>query len=58
MIYFDEYTRGTYGAIRTCDFVDFEDASEELTMPSGMRHGSVLEVPMEVIEKLLSCAVR
>lgn len=53
LIYFDEYTRGCYGAVRTADFNRFEDVSGQLLFPPGVRHGNALRVPIEVIQNLL-----
>jgi hypothetical protein len=58
LIYYDEYTRGRYGAVRTRDFVEFDEVSEELVMPAGVRHGSVLEVSLDLIQELQSLAIR
>lgn len=54
LIYFDEYTRGHYGALKTNDFLTFEDVTEKLTFPKGVRHGTALAVPRSVIETLLA----
>ena len=35
MVYFDEYTRKRYGAMRTRDFVSWEDVSGVDPLPSG-----------------------
>lgn len=51
-VYFDEYTRGRYGAVRTRDFVHFESWADSLTAPRGMRHGSAFLAPRSVVEGL------
>lgn len=38
-VYYDEYTRGRYGAVRTHDFVHWEKFTDSLKAPRGMRHG-------------------
>jgi hypothetical protein len=45
VVYYDEYTRGRYGAMRTRDFATWEDLSRLIRMPEGARHGTVLEAP-------------
>jgi len=52
LIYFDEYTRRRYGALRTRDFRTFEDVSDRLRMPPGTRHGSAFPVSAAVGEAL------
>jgi beta-galactosidase len=49
VVYFDCYTRGRYGAVRSKDLKTWEDVSGQLSMPEGARHGSVLEVEEKVI---------
>lgn len=51
-VYYDEYTRGHYGAVRTKDFVKFEAWRDSLITPRGIRHGSAFEAGMGVVEKL------
>jgi hypothetical protein len=48
VVYFDEYTRKRYGALRTRDFEAWEDVSDRLSLPPGTRHGSAFAVPAEV----------
>lgn len=53
-VYFDGYTGGGYGAMRTRDWVKWEPLPAKLVVPPGTRHGSALAVPGKVIEKLLA----
>src|SRR5678815_1910367 len=39
-VYYDEYTRGHYGAVRTHDFQRWEPFRDSLKTPRGIRHGS------------------
>ena len=52
MVYFDEYTRKRYGAMRTRDFVSWEDVSESVRFPSGARHGTTIAVPQPIVAAL------
>jgi hypothetical protein len=52
LVYFDEYTRKRYGAMRTADFTTWEDVSASVTFPPGTRHGTALAVPRAVVEGL------
>ena len=54
IIYFDEYSRHQYGALRTKDFTRFEPLESALSMPRGARHGTVITVDREILEGLLS----
>ncbi len=51
-VYFDKYTLNQYGAMRTKDFRTFEDVSDQLVYPTGMRHGTAFAVPAEIFRKL------
>jgi hypothetical protein len=53
-VYYDEYTRGHYGAVRTKDFVTFEPFRDSLHTPRGIRHGSAFLAPASVLKGLLT----
>ncbi|HYV98197.1 MAG TPA: family 43 glycosylhydrolase [Gemmatimonadaceae bacterium] len=53
-VYFDYYTRGRYGAVRTKDFRSFEPFSDSLKAPRGMRHGSAFLAPRSTLRGLLA----
>ncbi len=54
-MYFDHYARPQYyGAVRSKDLAHWEDCSKEMAFPPGQRHGSVLQVPQAVAEKLVN----
>lgn len=53
-VYHDEYTRGHYGAIRTHDWVHWEQFRDSLKTPRGVRHGSAFVVPQSVPQDLLA----
>ena len=42
LVYFDEYNKGGYGAVRTHDFVTFTPVAA--TLPKGIRHGTTFEL--------------
>ena len=54
LIYYDCYTQGHFGAIASEDMKNWTDLTPELSMPTGVRHGTVLAVPGAVVERLLS----
>lgn len=53
-VYYDEYTRGHYGAVRTKEFVIFEPYRDSLSTPRGIRHGSAFLAPASVLKGLLA----
>jgi beta-glucosidase len=53
-VYYDEYTRGHYGAVRTKDFVTFEPFGDSLRTPRGIRHGSAFLASRSVVNGLLA----
>jgi beta-xylosidase len=52
VVYFDCYRDGHYGAVRSRDLKDWEDVTSRLAFPKGARHGTVLQVPKAVVDKL------
>lgn len=51
-VYFDKYTQGKYGAIRSLDMKTWEDVSDSITFPKGVRHGTAFKVDASVVENL------
>ena len=53
IVYFDKYTQGSYGAVRSEDNgKTWTDISDKLTMPKGLRHGTVVAITREEFNKL------
>ena len=52
-VYFDKYSEGHYGVIRSKDLKTWEDISDQLTYPKGMRHGTAFAVSSDIAKKLL-----
>ncbi|MXV52285.1 family 43 glycosylhydrolase [Pedobacter sp. HMF7647] len=44
IIYFDKYTLHRYGAISSGDLENWKDISDEIDLPKGIRHGTILEI--------------
>jgi len=53
-LYFDKYTEKKMGALRSRDLNTWEDISEKITFPEGMRHGTIFEVSPDILEVLLT----
>jgi sucrose-6-phosphate hydrolase SacC (GH32 family) len=52
IVYFDKYREHKYGAVRSDDLSNWEDVSDMLDMPQGIRHGTILEVPVSIVKNL------
>ena len=51
-VYFDKYRDHKYGAIRSKDMKNWEDISEEISFPKGLRHGTVFRVSEMIFDGL------
>lgn len=51
VVYFDKYTQKKYGAVKQTS-KGWEDISEQISFPTGTRHGTVIKVPAELIANL------
>jgi predicted GH43/DUF377 family glycosyl hydrolase len=52
LVYFDKYKEGSFGAIRSKDLKTWEDISNQITVPDGIRHGSILKVSPKIIKNI------
>ena len=62
IVYYDAYMDHNYSASRSRDLTTWEDVTDEMTFIEGdsntrMRHGTIIEVPMSLIERLQSTSV-
>ncbi len=53
VVYFDKYTERQYGAVVSKDLINWREVSGKLTMPDGIRHGTVFKLSRRELEKLL-----
>lgn len=53
IVYFDKYTQHSYGAVTSTDLVHWEDISDKLAMPAGLRHGTVVEITEAELDQVL-----
>lgn len=51
-VYFDRYTEGRYGAIRSKDMVNWDEVSDIINFPQGARHGTAFKVKRSVLDNL------
>ncbi len=54
VVYYDEFKRGCYGAIRSQDLQAWEVISDRVSFPDGARHGTALAVSGDVLARLLA----
>jgi lysophospholipase L1-like esterase len=54
VVYFDVYREHRYGAVRSRDLGGWEDVSAQISVPAGARHGTMLAVSPDVVERLRS----
>ncbi|MTK52352.1 MAG: family 43 glycosylhydrolase [Paludibacter sp.] len=52
-VYFDKYRDHKYGAVRSKDGKNWEDVSDKVSFPKGMRHGTAFQVSSAVLDSLL-----
>ena len=53
-IYYDAYRKFIFGAAKTKDFVNFTDATEEVSIPKGHKHGTIFKAPASIVNNLLN----
>ncbi|MGO4292027.1 glycoside hydrolase family 43 protein [Chitinophaga sp. RAB17] len=53
IVYFDKYTQHSYGAVESTDLKTWKDVSGKLSMPAGLRHGTVVAVSAKEFDLLL-----
>jgi hypothetical protein len=56
LLYFDEYTRHRYGALRSRDLTTWQPVTEPVTFPQGVRHGTAFAVSPAVLATLTASA--
>lgn len=57
LVYFDKYMDKKMGAVASKDLVHWEDISDVVNFPEGMRHGTVFKVTAEEFSKLKASAI-
>lgn len=51
-VYFDKYRNHQYGAVRSNNLKNWEEISNLVSFPSGIRHGTAFKVSLEFFDKL------
>jgi len=52
LIYYDAYREKKYGAMKTSDFKTFTDASAQVSVPEGHKHGTIFMASRKILKKL------
>ena len=52
IVYFDQYRKQTFGAIRSNNLQNWDDISKDVSFPNGARHGSVFKVSEKFFNRL------
>ena len=53
LVYFDKYRERTYGLVISKDLKNWTDVSDKLEFPQGSRHGTILQVSNQVLDRLI-----
>jgi beta-xylosidase len=53
LVYYDQYRDKIFGAMKTKDFKTFTDATKEVSLPQGHKHGTIFEVKKKKVKGLL-----
>ena len=54
IVYFDKYRDHQYGAISSTDLKNWTDISEKISLPTGIRHGSIFKISKTEFDRLVS----
>lgn len=52
VVYFDKYTEHSMGAVQSADLKKWDDISDRISFPEGMRHGTIFKVTRAEFKKL------
>lgn len=53
IVYFDKYRDHKYGAVESTDLENWTDVSDKISLPKGIRHGSIFRITGAEMEVLL-----
>ncbi len=52
IVYFDKYRDHKYGAVQSADLKNWTDISDKISLPEGLRHGTILKISRKEFEGL------
>jgi hypothetical protein len=50
IVYFDKYRDHKYGAVQSTDLINWTDISDKISLPKGIRHGSIFKISKREFE--------
>ena len=53
IVYFDKYRDHKYGAVQSQDLINWTDISDKISLPKGIRHGSIFRISRTELDGLL-----
>ena len=53
IVYFDKYRDHNYGAVQSADLKNWTNISDQMSLPRGIRHGTIFKVTKEELVKLI-----
>lgn len=53
IVYFDKYIDHTYGAVESADLEKWKDISDSISLPPGIKHGTILRITKAELQSLL-----
>jgi hypothetical protein len=53
VVYFDKYRDHKYGAVQSPDLINWTDISGKISLPNGIRHGSIFKIAGKELDGLL-----
>lgn len=54
IVYFDKYRDHKYGAVQSSDLMNWKDISDQISLPKGIRHGTIFTITKAEFAKLIS----
>jgi len=54
IVYFDKYRDHKYGAVESSDLVTWSDISTKISLPTGIRHGSIFKISKPEFDRMFS----
>lgn len=52
IVYFDKYRDHKYGAVQSVNLKDWTDISDKISLPAGLRHGTIFKITREEFKML------
>jgi hypothetical protein len=54
VVYFDKYRDHKYGAVQSGDLINWTDISDKISLPPGIRHGTIFKISKSEFDRLNS----